>query len=45
MSNDANQLKNKLMVDYAASVENGLKADFDGVIVAKNYVHEKKPEG
>ena len=31
-SNDANQLKNKLMVDYAASVENGLKADFDGVI-------------
>ena len=31
-SNEANQLKNMQMVDYATSVENGLKADFDGVI-------------
>lgn len=31
-SNEATQLKNMQMVDYAASVENGLKADFDGVI-------------
>lgn len=31
-TNEATQLKNMQMVDYAASVENGLKADFDGVI-------------
>lgn len=31
-SNEATQLKNMQMMDYAASVENGLKADFDGVI-------------
>lgn len=31
-TNEATQLKNMQMVDYAASVESGLKADFDGVI-------------
>ncbi len=31
-TNEATQLKNAQMVDYAASVEQGLKADFDGVI-------------
>ena len=31
-TNEATQLKNMQMVDYAASVENGLKVDFDGVI-------------
>ncbi len=31
-TNEATQLKNMQMVDYATTVENGLKADFDGVI-------------
>ena len=31
-TNESTQLKNMQMVDYAASVESGLKADFDGVI-------------
>ena len=31
-TNEATQLKNQQMVDYAAAVEGGLKADFDGVI-------------
>lgn len=35
-TNEATQLKNTQMVDYASSVEGGLKADFDGVITEFN---------
>lgn len=41
-SNEATQLRNMQMVDYATSVENGLKSDFDGVIT-KMQVAEGTP--